>query len=66
MFIEHFNERAQIHRYNCSNLLLRVLAVVFLADTFAPCLGVAKGICIPRHRTSVGGTKLHHKPKDYA
>ena len=35
MFNEHFNEQAQVHRYNCFNLLLRVSAVVFLADTFA-------------------------------
>ena len=60
MFIEHFNEQAQVHRYNCFNLLLRVSAVVFLADTFATRLGgttVAKVICIRRHRTSVSRTK---------
>ena len=34
MFIEHFNER--VHRY-ISNLLLRVSAGVFPADTFATC-----------------------------
>ena len=33
MFIE------QVHRYNCSNLLLLVSDVVFLADTFATRLG---------------------------
>jgi hypothetical protein len=57
MFNEHLNERAQVHRYNCSNLLLRFSAVVFLADTFATCLCgtcVAKVICI-RMRQSVRG-----------
>ena len=57
MFNEHFNERAQVHQYNCSNLLLRVSAFVFLVETFAPRLGgtsVAKVIRI-RMRQSVRG-----------
>ena len=49
MFNEHFNERAQVHRYNCSNLLLQVSAVGFYAGSFATRLGgtcVAKCICM--------------------
>ena len=57
MLIQHFNERAQVHRYNCSNLLLQVSAVGFFAGSFATRLGgtcVAKMICI-RMRRSVRG-----------
>ena len=57
MFNERFNEQAQVHRYNCLNLLLRVSAVVFLADTFATRLcstSVAKVIRI-RMKQSVRG-----------
>ena len=57
MFNEHFNERAQVHRYNCSNLLLQVSAVGFFAGSFATRLVgtcVAKVICI-RMRQSVRG-----------
>ena len=59
MLIQHFNERAQVRRYDCSNLLLQVSAVGFFAGSFAPRLGgtcVAKVIRI-RSRASVGGTK---------
>ena len=49
MLIQHFNERAQVHRCNCSNLLLQGSAVGFFAGSFATRLGgtcVAKVICI--------------------
>ena len=39
MLIQHFNERAQVHRYNCSNLLLQVSAVGFFAGSFTTRLG---------------------------
>ena len=57
MLIQHFNERAQVHPYNCSNLLLQVSAVVFFTGSFATRLGgtcVAKVICV-RMRQSVRG-----------
>ena len=61
MFNEHLNERAQVHRYNCSNLLLRVSAVVFLADTFATRLcgtSVAKVIRIRMKQSVCGRDKI--------
>ena len=57
MLIQHFNERAQVHRFHCSNLLLQVSAVGFFAGSFATRLGgtcVAKVICI-HIRQSVRG-----------
>ena len=54
MLIQHFNERAQVHR---SNLLLQVSDVCFFAGSFATRLGgtcLAKVICI-RMRQSVRG-----------
>jgi hypothetical protein len=50
MLIQHFNEQVQqVHRYNCSNLLLQVSALGAFAGSFATRLGgtcVAKVICI--------------------
>ena len=60
MFIKHFNERAQVHQYNCLNLLLRVSAV-YPVDTFATRLGgtcVAKVICIRMTQSIRGRDKI--------
>ena len=60
MLIQHFNERAQVHRYNCSNLLLQVSAVGFFAGCFAPRLGgkcVAEVFVSVDARSSVSGNK---------
>ena len=60
MLIQHFNEGAQVHRYNCSNLLLQGSAVGFFADSFATRLGgkrVAKVFVSVDARASEGGTK---------
>ena len=48
MLIQHFNERAQVRRYDCSNLLLQVSAVGFFAGSFAPRLG---GTCVAKAET---------------
>ena len=45
MLIQHLNEQAQVHRYNCSNLRLQVSAVVFFAGCFATRLG---GTCVAK------------------
>ena len=45
MLIQHFNERALVHRYNCSNLLLQVSAVGFFAGRFATRL---VGTCVAK------------------
>ena len=59
MINEHFNERAQVHRYNCLNLLLRVSAFVFLVDTFATCgTSEAKVICIGMTQSIRGRDKI--------
>ena len=57
----HFNERAQVHRYNYLNVLLRVSAVVSFADTFVTRLcgtSVAKVICIRMTQTVRGRDKI--------
>ena len=45
MLIQYFNERAQVHCYNCSNLFLQVSAVFFFAGSFATRLG---GTCVAK------------------
>ena len=45
MLIQYFNERAQVHCYNCSNLFLQVSAVFFFAGSFATRL---VGTCVAK------------------
>ena len=61
MLIQHFNEQAQVHRYNCSNLLLQVSVVGFFAGSFATRLGgtcEAKVICVHMRQSVCGRDKI--------